>query len=138
MNKTIRFKVFQRDGFICQYCGQKPPKVVLEVDHIIPKSKKGKDDIDNLIASCFDCNRGKGNKELTDVPEGFKSKLEEIKERKKQLKEFYKYQEEIEIHNNAKMAEIACYWQDLWDGQYELSIRGEASVKRFFNDFGKE
>lgn len=63
MKKTLRFKVFERDEFTCQYCGKKPPKVVLEVDHIYPKSKGGTDDILNLITACLDCNRGKTMKD---------------------------------------------------------------------------
>ena len=39
MKKSLRFDVFNRDGFTCQYCGKKPPECILEVDHILPKSK---------------------------------------------------------------------------------------------------
>lgn len=54
-----RFLILRRDGFTCQYCGQKPPSVKLEVDHIEPKSKGGGDEDENLITACFECNRGK-------------------------------------------------------------------------------
>jgi hypothetical protein len=40
---------------------------VLEVDHIHPVSKGGTDDSMNLITSCFDCNRGKRAKVITDI-----------------------------------------------------------------------
>ena len=43
ISKKLRFEVFKRDGFQCAYCGKTPPEVSLEVDHIQPKSKKGKD-----------------------------------------------------------------------------------------------
>jgi adenine-specific DNA methylase len=57
-----RFEIFQRDNFTCQYCGRKPPEVILEVDHyLIPKSKSGKWHKDNLITSCKDCNLGKSD-----------------------------------------------------------------------------
>ena len=59
ITKKLRFEVFKRDGFKCAYCGKNPPQVTLEVDHIDPKSKGGKDDINNLVSACFDCNRGK-------------------------------------------------------------------------------
>lgn len=59
IGKRKRFEVFARDGFTCQYCGRRPPEVVLEVDHIHPQSADGSDDDVNLITSCFDCNRGK-------------------------------------------------------------------------------
>ena len=67
-SKRMRFEVFKRDNFECQYCGSKPPKVPLEIDHIIPVSKNGKTTKDNLITACFDCNRGKSNIELDDIP----------------------------------------------------------------------
>lgn len=78
--KTIsvktRFEVFKRDVFTCQYCNAKPPKVPLEVDHIIPVSKGGKNNLDNLITACFDCNRGKSDRLLDNVPESLIIKAE--------------------------------------------------------------
>ena len=56
-----RFMVFQRDGFKCQYCGRGADATVLEIDHIFPRSKGGTNNIDNLITSCYECNRGKGD-----------------------------------------------------------------------------
>lgn len=67
MKKSLRFEVFARDGFICQYCGSRPPDVVLEVDHIHPRSRGGTDDIINLVTSCYDCNRGKRAKILNQI-----------------------------------------------------------------------
>jgi len=137
MTPKKRFNIFHRDGFTCQYCGKKPPEVILEVDHIIPVSKGGNDDEDNLITSCFECNRGKTNKKLEDVPERIEHNLEEIKERKKQLKEYYNYKEEVERRNYAIMSELCDYWSELWDYQCGLNVRGEAGVRRFLKDFDK-
>jgi hypothetical protein len=64
LSKRTRFDIFARDNFTCQYCGQKPPQVVLEIDHIEPRSRGGSNDDLNLVTSCFDCNRGKGAKVL--------------------------------------------------------------------------
>ena len=55
-----RFAVLRRDNFTCQYCGRKAPEVILEVDHIYPKSKGGLNKIENYKTSCRDCNIGKG------------------------------------------------------------------------------
>lgn len=66
IGKTKRFEVFRRDGFTCQYCGNRPPDIVLEVDHIDPVSKGGSDHDLNLITSCFDCNRGKRDRVLSE------------------------------------------------------------------------
>ncbi|MBO8142015.1 MAG: HNH endonuclease [Firmicutes bacterium] len=60
--KGVRWKVFARDNFTCQYCGRTPKKhgITLEIDHKIPVSKGGTNALENLVTSCSDCNRGKG------------------------------------------------------------------------------
>jgi hypothetical protein len=67
VSKSVRFEIFDRDAFTCQYCGRRPPDVVLECDHIHPHSKGGGDEIVNLITSCYDCNRGKSAKVISQV-----------------------------------------------------------------------
>jgi len=96
ISKKIRFEVFKRDNFTCQYCGKTPPNILLEADHLIPKSKKGKDSINNLITSCFDCNRGKSNIELTRLPHSIKENYDILKEKEVQLKEYRKLIDRIE------------------------------------------
>ena len=49
VSKSVRFEIFARDAFTCQYCGRRPPEVVLELDHIHPRAKGGSDDLTNLI-----------------------------------------------------------------------------------------
>lgn len=60
LTKKQRFTILKRDNFTCRYCGRKTPEVILEIDHIVPVSKGGTNDLNNLITSCRDCNRGKG------------------------------------------------------------------------------
>ncbi len=67
-SKRLRFRIFQRDGFTCQYCGRQPPEVVLHLDHIRPVIEGGTDDELNLVTSCQDCNLGKG-KQLLNKPQ---------------------------------------------------------------------
>ena len=64
-SKRLRFEVFKRDGFTCQYCGAQPPGIVLVCDHIDPVVNGGKTTIDNLITACEPCNQGKAGKVLT-------------------------------------------------------------------------
>lgn len=64
LTKKIRFEIFKRDFFTCQYCGNRPPDIVLEVDHIDPRANGGTDDPINLVTSCFGCNRGKSDRVL--------------------------------------------------------------------------
>lgn len=66
LSKKLRFEVFKRDSFTCQYCGAQPPKVVLEVDHIHPVAEGGGNEQENLITACDKCNRGKGKRTLGD------------------------------------------------------------------------
>ncbi len=52
--------ILLRDNYTCQYCGtRKPP---LTIDHIIPKSRGGKDTWDNLVTACVKCNAKKGDR----------------------------------------------------------------------------
>ena len=67
IKQSLRFAVFKRDEFTCIYCGRKSPEVELEADHKFPHKKGGKDEIENLVTSCTDCNRGKGSGDITDT-----------------------------------------------------------------------
>lgn len=67
ISKKERFEVFKRDKFTCQYCGQKSPDVTLQLDHIRPVSKGGKNLHDNLRAACSACNAGKRDSLLDEL-----------------------------------------------------------------------
>lgn len=88
ISKKVRFEVFKRDGFMCQYCGSTPPAAVLEVDHIKPVSSGGKNTDENLLTSCFDCNRGKGAVGLHIAPDTLATKAEILAEKQEQLKAY--------------------------------------------------
>ncbi len=60
----LRFDVLKRDGFACRYCGQRPPDVVLHLDHVVPVSRGGTDEMANLCACCPACNQGKGDEPI--------------------------------------------------------------------------
>jgi len=100
ISKKIRFEVFKRDGFICQYCGKHPPEITLEVDHVHPISKGGSDDINNLITACFDCNRGKTNIELKRIPNTLIDNKEILQERELQYIEYHKILAKIDRRIN--------------------------------------
>ncbi len=87
ISKKVRFEVFKRDRFTCQYCGRKAPDILLQLDHIEPVAKGGTDDIINLVTSCFDCNMGKRDKKLDDNSEIEKQRkqLELLEERREQI-----------------------------------------------------
>lgn len=52
-----RRALFQRDRQTCQYCGDKPQ--ALEVEHVVPRSKGGKNNWLNVVAACRACNARK-------------------------------------------------------------------------------
>lgn len=85
ISKRVRFEVFKRDRFTCQYCGAHPPGVLLHIDHITAVASGGTNEIDNLITACEPCNAGKGARALTDVPKSLQDKAVEIAEREAQL-----------------------------------------------------
>ena len=59
IRKATRKAVLERDNFTCVYCGARAYEAPLEIDHVIPRSKGGTHNIDNLVTSCKKCNRKK-------------------------------------------------------------------------------
>ena len=65
LNNSLRYDIMKRDNFRCVYCGKSPAtnsNVELQIDHTIPISKGGTNNIDNLKTICKECNVGKNNK----------------------------------------------------------------------------
>jgi len=62
LSSHIRQAVFERAGHRCEYC-QTARRLIgmpLVVDHIIPRSRDGTDEVENLCAACYRCNEYKG------------------------------------------------------------------------------
>ncbi|MEX2642045.1 MAG: HNH endonuclease [Acetobacterales bacterium] len=57
-----RFNVFLRDRFSCQYCGDRLPTSELTFDHVMPRSRGGRTNWENVVTACTDCNLEKGNR----------------------------------------------------------------------------
>ena len=62
--KFTRKNIYKRDKNICQYCGEKFPPEDLNLDHVVPSSRGGKDSWGNVVCSCVVCNLRKGNRTL--------------------------------------------------------------------------
>ena len=56
-----RFNVFLRDAFDCQYCTKNFKTHELTFDHVIPRSRGGRTEWENIVAACRTCNTRKGN-----------------------------------------------------------------------------
>jgi len=65
ISPKLRFFILKRDKFTCKYCGRKPNKIELRVDHKISVKDNGTDHPENLVTSCFECNAGKGSKSVS-------------------------------------------------------------------------
>ncbi len=68
---AVRQQVYQRDGFTCVYCGWNPKQkapigpyigAALSVHHVVPESRGGETNADNLATCCTVCNRRLSNK----------------------------------------------------------------------------
>jgi 5-methylcytosine-specific restriction endonuclease McrA len=57
-----RVNVMTRDGFTCQYCGERPSRSQLNLDHVVPRAHGGRSTWENVVVSCLDCNRRKGGR----------------------------------------------------------------------------
>jgi hypothetical protein len=64
LSSQLWFRIYQRDGFRCQYCGVPATDAPLHIDHIQPVRASGSDDTNNLTLACDDCNFGKSGYEL--------------------------------------------------------------------------
>jgi hypothetical protein len=132
ISKRVRFEVFKRDEFACQYCGATPPKAILEIDHIDPIALGGGNDIDNLVTACFACNRGKSANPLTAVPQSLADKAAETAEREAQLAG---YQAVLRAKRERLEADA---WEvfEHWRGQEETTHQRFQTVKRFVEMLG--
>lgn len=66
VSESLRYEVLKRDR-TCRLCGAGPDDAQLQVDHIIPRSKGGSNETNNLQVLCAPCNRGKSNRDDTDL-----------------------------------------------------------------------
>lgn len=110
LGQKLRFEIFKRDRFTCQYCGNSPPSVILQVDHIIPVAASGPDDADNLITSCQECNNGKGARDLKDIPPGLKETIEQRRERSEQVAAYNAFLLEQRERENAQIEFLGLEW----------------------------
>jgi len=57
-----RINVYTRDGFRCQYCGERKEMHELNYDHVVPRVRSGKTVWENIVTSCYACNDRKGSR----------------------------------------------------------------------------
>lgn len=139
VSKKTRFEVFKRDSFTCQYCGAKAPDVILELDHINPVSNGGSSDILNLVTSCYDCNRGKSNRLLSDdaVVVAKLSQLHELQERRNQIEMMIEWEQGLLDIEDEQAEIVARAWNRLIS-PFTVSDTGMGVIKRHLRKYSVE
>lgn len=139
LGKKVRFELFKRDKFTCQYCGRTAPDVVLHADHIEPKSKGGSDDLLNLLTSCIDCNLGKSDRRLDDasVITKQKAQLDALQERREQIEMMLDWQKELHNLDDMEVEAAADYWA-LVASPFYVNDNGKRNLKQWLVRFGLE
>ena len=138
ISKKLRFEVFKRDAFTCQYCGQKAPDVVLNCDHVKPVAEGGTNDILNLITSCFDCNSGKGARSLSEqaVLNKQMDQLAELQARREQIEMLIEWRSGLERLKEDTTDRVAKHWHTTVEGQSSLTKTGRDRVKKLVKEHG--
>lgn len=136
IRKSIRFEVFKRDSFRCQYCGAEAPKVLLHIDHIKPVVDGGTNDLTNLITSCAACNLGKRDVPLDDHAAVNKSRaqLDELQERREQLELMMQWREGLRDLDQETADRVATYWNEHTPGR-SVSDHGKQKIKKWLREF---
>ena len=57
-----RKNILMRDRYTCQYCHRTLPSAELTLDHVVPRSRSGESNWENLVACCNPCNNRKGSR----------------------------------------------------------------------------
>jgi len=128
IRKSIRFEIFKRDQFQCQYCGRKPPIVVLEIDHIIPVSKGGDDLQENLITACEECNRGKAARPLDRIPSSLVEQMSQKAERMEQVEAYNAFLTEIRERQIEQIERIGTYWFNKFKKKKNRFVFGDQRI----------
>lgn len=133
MSKRVRFEVFKRDDFRCQYCGRQTPSVILQIDHIVPRSQGGSDEINNLVTSCTDCNLGKSNVPLW-KKRGVDDRIKEIellRERQEQIEWYEQVKRQLKEKEDASLDQLNQLWSTRCNRKFGWSDNELRSVREF-------
>jgi 5-methylcytosine-specific restriction endonuclease McrA len=64
--KENRQKIYERDGYKCDYCNKLLTRFTATLDHVKPVAEGGDNSYDNLVTACRECNSKKQKKLLGD------------------------------------------------------------------------
>lgn len=137
ISPKIRFEVFKRDRFTCQYCGETAPSVVLECDHIHPVAEGGTNDLLNLVTSCKGCNIGKGARLLNDDAAVCLqiAQLADLEDRRQQLEMLLQWRDSLQTLEEDVIDRVSEVFRV---GGFLPSREGRADIKRWLKRYTPE
>lgn len=138
LSKKLRFEVFKRDNFTCQYCGRRAPEVILQCDHVKPVAGGGLNDMLNLVTSCVDCNAGKGARVLSDQATLAKQvdQLAELQSRREQIEMMIEWRRGLDNVQTDAVDRAAQRWTEIAENTSELSKAGKDKLRRWIKEYG--
>lgn len=139
ISQKVRFEVFKRDSFKCQYCGRPAPDVILRCDHLNPVKNGGDNNIANLITSCFDCNSGKGATRLDDnaLIKKTYAQIAELNEKRRQLEMMMKWRAGLVSATNSETESVVSHLKLIAPG-FTPNDTGKRHLSRWIKKYGIE
>jgi len=137
LSRKVRFEVFKRDSFTCQYCGRSAPAVILQIDHMKPVSKGGTDELMNLISSCDKCNQGKSDRLLSDdsMVKKRQRQAELLNERRLQMEMLFQWHQELKGLEEEQIEQLSEYWSTSVDG-FLVNESGKQALAKLLKKYG--
>lgn len=137
ISASMRFEIFKRDSFTCQYCGRKAPDVLLHVDHVVAVANGGDNDPLNLVTACAGCNLGKGAKLLSDratlsVQIG---QIEELHARREQVEMLMRWKQEVASVDDETIAKLESYLSSRTPGGFALTANARGDLRKWMREF---
>ena len=116
--KRIKFEVFEKDSYRCQYCGNVAPNITLKL-HRIQEVQNNDNWLDPayLSTSCVSCEDKRQGKSAGRNASAF-IMLDELEERLEQLKMLISWRKGMVKIRRSQLIGIIDFWQDLVPGIY--------------------
>lgn len=137
IKQSIRFDIFNRDGFKCSYCWKSPDQwAKLQIDHIIPVAMWWGNEVENLVTACRDCNIWKSKKLIGSKINNrdMKQETKDIKEQIKILNEYYEYLREAK-ELERKKNDLDLFRELSWSDPTDFRVpHVKLLIKRYWMD----
>jgi hypothetical protein len=79
---SLRRSLFERDGWLCHYCGESVDDDKYTLDHVVPVSRKGTDAPENLVTACLTCNSIKSGRSYEDAARDLLDSIRQRRQRR--------------------------------------------------------